>query len=172
MNRDDIDREMRARAQQGQRISHAYVDPQSGARIGGSLPVVTVTEADIRRYGSGGHTCGECKYFELGHGQAQIAQQQFMPKLVRDLEWKLDHAFLSPVNETGLCGNDDITLTGVMHAACPDFRPHNGKIKREVKASELETIEKDRIGAKRMQQRRIRDWRKQAGLDRPPEFER
>jgi hypothetical protein len=169
---DDHDRELRQRAAAAQRIPHSYVDPLTGARVGGSLPVVTVSEDDIRRYGSGGHTCGECKHFELGHGQAQMAAQEFMPKLVRDYEWKLQHAFLSPSNEMGLCGNDDITLTGVLHAACEHFRPHNGKIKREAKASELETIEKSRIGAQRMQQRRIRDWRKSAGLDRPPKFER
>lgn len=163
-----LDEEMRLRAQQGQRLPHTYIDPNTGARVGGSLPVVTVSEADIRRYGSGGHTCGECKHFELGHGQAQMAAQQFMPKLVREYEWKLEHAFLSPSNEMGLCGNDDVTLTGVMHAACPNFRAHNGKIRREAKASELETLETNRHDAKRMQQRRIRDWRKASGLDRPP----
>lgn len=171
-DREALDQEMRQRAQQQQRLRHTYIDPQSGARVGGSLPVVTVSEADIRRYGSGGHTCGECKHFELGHGQAQMAAQKFMPKLVREYEWKLEHAFLSPSNEMGLCGNDDVTLTGVLHAACEHFRAHNGKIKREVKASELETIEDSKHGAKRMQQRRIRDWRKAAGLDRPPGAER
>ena len=158
-DREALDREMRARATEQRHLPVVYRDGHSGVEMPGSMPVLTVTEDDIRRYGSGGHVCGECKHFEPGHVQAEMAASQFMPKLVRDMEWKLEHAFVSDLNEAGLCGDTGVTLTFTMHAACPNFRPHNGKIKRAVKENELAKVVEDRKQAQQMQEKRLRDWR-------------
>jgi hypothetical protein len=171
-NRRALDLEMRQRAAAPRQLPTPGIDATGNASMYGEAPVVVVTEEDIRRYGSGGHVCGECKHFELGHGQAAMAAQKFIPKLVREYEWKYEHFFLSPSNEMGLCGERGDTLTGVMHAACPHFTPHNGKLKREAKTSELEAIAMSKPDARRMQERRIRDWRTSLGLDKPPVVER
>lgn len=160
-DREILDAEMRRRATQPRRLPMVYRDGHSGAELPGSMPVVSVTEDDIRLYGAGGHVCGECKHFEPGHAAAEMAATKFMPHLVRDREWKLEHAFLSPTNESGLCGDTGTTLTFTMHAACPNFRPHNGKIKRAPRESELAKIHEQTKDARQIQDRRIRDWRQQ-----------
>jgi hypothetical protein len=150
------------------RLPMSYSDPNTGQRVHGSLPVLQVSEDDIRRFGSGGHVCGECKHFEPGHAAAVMASTRFAPTLVKDYDWKLEHVFLSDVNEAGLCGDTGVTLTFTMHAQCPNFRPHNGKIKRAPKASELERITVDRQEANKLQAVRIRNWRDKHSLDAIP----
>jgi len=129
-------------------------------------PIATVTEADVRRFAANGRICGECRFFEPGHAQAELARQSFVPQLVRDYEWKIEHAFISPVNESGLCSQHDGLLTGVLHAACDAFRENNGKIKREAKPAETRRVREDFARAKRMQAERLAAWRAKHGLDR------
>ena len=80
------------------------------------------------------NTCGQCKYFEHAHGQAEMRAQRFAERLVREDNWQVKH-LISPLNELGVCGahsagtgSEDQTLTGTMHKACDQFRPTRGLI--------------------------------------------
>jgi len=85
--------------------------------------------------------CGQCKYFELSHGQAQMTAQQFVARLVQEQDWKVEH-LCSPLNQLGICGaadagtGGDQTITGTMHVGCDQFRPKNGGFSLR-KAAEL-----------------------------------
>jgi len=79
-------------------------------------------------------TCGQCRYFEHSHGQAQMKAQRFVERLVREENWQTRH-LVSPLNELGLCGAhssgngaEEQCLTGTMHKSCDQFRPSRGKL--------------------------------------------
>ena len=165
---DEMQKFLRERAEEPK---HLPVLDRNGVPTPGITAVATATENEIRRFSFGGHVCGECTYCERGHAQAEMARQKFLPSLVRDYEWKLDHAFTTGVDAAAICGASGGTVllaAGAMTAACDQFRPANGRIQREAKTSELEKIGDQLSDAKRMQRRRIRDWKKKRGLDRPP----
>ena len=78
--------------------------------------------------------CGQCRYFEKSHGQAEMQAQQFVERLVREEHWQTRH-LVSPLNELGICGAHDSgapgaeqCLTGTMHKACDQFRPNLGLV--------------------------------------------
>jgi hypothetical protein len=79
-------------------------------------------------------TCGQCKYFEHAHGQAEMHAQRFVERLVREDNWQTRH-LVSPLNELGICGahsagtgGEDQCLTGTMHKACDQWRPRRGAL--------------------------------------------
>jgi hypothetical protein len=78
-------------------------------------------------------TCGQCRYFEKAHGQAEMVRQRFVERLVREDNWQVRH-LVSPLNELGVCGAHDSgkggeqMLTGTMHKACDQWRPNAGKL--------------------------------------------
>ena len=79
-------------------------------------------------------TCGQCKYFEHRHGQAEMKAQKFVERLVREDNWQTKH-LVSPLNELGICGahsagtgSEDQMLTGTMHKSCDQFRLRKGQL--------------------------------------------
>lgn len=145
-----------------------YRDAETGVQTSGAIPVNSVSEEEIRRYSQGGHVCGECKFFELGHAAAEMASTKMVQQLARDHEWKIDHAFTQGVNQAGLCSAAGAMATGVMHAACDQFRPHNGKIRKEASKDELQALSDEVRAARKLEAQRIHAWREKNGLNRPP----
>lgn len=98
-------------------------------------PVVTGALAEeMAHVLSTGQTCGECRYFSLAQGQALMAGQRFLERLVREDSWQIKH-LASPVNQLGVCGahtsgnkGEHEMLTGKLHKACDQFRPGGAKV--------------------------------------------
>lgn len=89
--------------------------------------------AEERAMLSAKRVCGQCRYFERAHGQAEMQAQRFLERLVREDNWQVRH-LASPVNELGICGahdsgqGNDQVLTGTRHVACDQFRPNRGLV--------------------------------------------
>lgn len=99
-----------------------------------SSPVMGATEEEMALYAQNEvKVCGDCKYFEHTHGQAEIKAQRFVERLVREENWQVKH-LCSPVNQLGVCGAHDAgtggeqMLTGTMHKACDQWRPNKGHL--------------------------------------------
>lgn len=97
--------------------------------------VIIPGEAEMAAIHMEGKLCGNCKYFELSHGQTLMRQQRFVERLVREENWQVKH-LCSPGNQLGVCGahhsgsaDADAMMTGVLHKGCDQWRPNNGAIR-------------------------------------------
>lgn len=88
------------------------------------------------------NTCGQCRYFERAHGQAEMKAQRFVERLVREEHWQTRH-LVSPLNELGICGahsagtgGEEQCLTGTMHKACDQYRPNLGLVSKTRKTTD------------------------------------
>lgn len=164
---DSADELARQRAMQPQSLPTQYIDPVSGRQFGKTTPIASVTEEDIRRYAHGGNVCGECKYFEPGHAQAELARTKFVRSLVKDYDWNPEHAGMTAerAQEIGLCAADGSMATSAMCAACDQFRPNQGRIKREVNRDELRSVTQDMRAAKRDHAEKFAKFRRDNELD-------
>ncbi len=87
------------------------------------------------------NTCGQCKFFELAEGQAQIVAQQFVERLVREENWQAKH-LASPLNQLGMCGayssgsGGDQMLTGTMVKCCEQWREDKGLVSLRRKSTD------------------------------------
>lgn len=125
-------------------------DNGAGERVEANADICSVTEADIRRFSSGGHVCGECRFFEQGHAMAEMARQNFVRELVKDYEWNPAHAGMTTekASEIGLCADAGDMATSKMTAACENFRENRGRIKKEATATQQRIVVNDmRAGA-------------------------
>lgn len=118
------------------------VDWHRGSRVGseaeahGASRIVTPDAEDLAVLHRDGRTCGNCKYFELVHGQELMKATRFVERLVREEKWQVRH-LCSPLNELGACGahdsgaggNSGSMVTGTMHKGCDQWRPANGKVR-------------------------------------------
>lgn len=172
---DELDDFTRAKAQAPRRLPVAYTD-QHGQTVVGSSPVVSATEADIRRFGHGGHVCAECRFFEPGHAAAEMKRTRWMQQLVKEYGWKVEHAFpgitQERTNEIGLCGAAGDTGTTAFAAACDQFVDARGKLKREASEEERGFVVNDMRVAKEAQAERIAAWKRNLGITGPGGGER
>ena len=166
---DDLDDFTRERAQQPRRLPVTFSG--GGHAVAGSSPVVTATEQDIRKFGHGGHVCGECRFFEPGHAAAEMARTRFVSGLVKDYGWKVEHAFPGITQERtaeiGLCAAAGDTGTTAFAAACDHFKDNAGALKREAKDDERAFVINDMRQAKAAQEERFQQWKRDQGLDGP-----
>lgn len=105
-------------------LPSTWKDGQTGTTSAGAQVQVHAPSAeDISDFGSPrAMTCGPCKYFDLENGRKEIVRQRFGEKLVRDMEWKLQHLG-ADVDAIGLCGasGGEMAVTFVSKA-CDQFR--------------------------------------------------
>lgn len=144
-----------------------YQDPVSGRTVGQSVPIVSATEADIKRFSETGNLCGECHYFLSIKEEAfaaQVAQVKLLTTLVDEYEWKLEHAFPGGLPVSGLCeAHGYITQ---VYAAAKDcaFTPSRGKVRRQASDNQLYQIIVDKNEAQKKQKARERGFRERFGL--------
>lgn len=167
----DFDDMARERVQAPKELPATYVDPVSGRQFTKGAPVLGVTEDEIRRYGYGGQTCGECRFFEPGHAQAEMARTRFLQVLARDYEWNPTHAGMAPERskEIGLCAASGDTATTAFCPACDQFRENRGKLKKEAEDVHHEVVVKDMRAAQGVVRDRFESFKKKHGLDGPGE---
>lgn len=99
-------------------------------------PVVspdTIDKRELEQVSERFDVCGECRYFELIHGQRLMKATRFVERLVREENWQTKH-LCSPLNELGVCGayssgrsGSSEQITGKMHKACDQFRQSRGR---------------------------------------------
>jgi len=143
-------------------IPVTYHDPVGGKSFGTSAPVLTVTAEDVKRIGCG-KICGNCKNFEPGHVMAEMVRTEFLPKLVKELEWKPEHLGAAITDEAGLCGERPGLVTSTFSAAhnCDSWRENNGKMKRQTKDSEKQSWSEQRRAMLRMSRERLKKQRQE-----------
>jgi len=166
---DERDEFERGRTQEARRLPVAYTDPSTGRTFSKSAPVCGVTEDEIRRFSHGGQMCGECKFFERGHAQAEMARTNFVRTLVKDYEWNPNHAGLTreTADEVGLCAADGNMATAVFTPACDQFRHSKGRIKKEATREQKGIFVKDVRAANDDHAARFREFKRKHGLDDP-----
>lgn len=165
--RDDLAKMQAARAQASRHLPVTYVDKQSGRQFVKPTPLATITEDEVRRYGKGGHTCGECAHFERGHAQAEMARARFVRALVKDYEWNPRHAGLTQerVDEIGLCADAGDMATGVFMPACEHFREDRGRLKKQATPEQRGMLIKDMRAGARDAEARFRKFKRDHGLE-------
>ena len=113
-----------ALAQQGA-LPSTWKDGVSGREVGGKPVQIHAPTAEEIADFARPHavTCGSCKYFDLEEGRKEIVRQRFGEKLVREMEWKLEHLG-ADVDAIGLCGasGGEMAVTFVSKA-CDQYRP-------------------------------------------------
>ena len=100
---------------------------------GPDAKVIAANGEQVRSYGFGGHSvCGECKYFDVENGRAEIIKQRFAERLVREQEWQMKHLGV-PADSLALCGagggelvvhSSEGAFQGFASAARPQRRLH------------------------------------------------
>lgn len=134
----------------------------------GASPLATVTEAELRRYSATGNICGECRHFEPGHAQAEMARTRFLQVLVKEYGWKVEHALpgitAERSSEIGLCAEAGDTATTAFAPSCDHFSPARGKLKREARPEEQHLVVNDLRVAKAAQAQRFEEWKREQGL--------
>ena len=152
------------------RLPGTFHDPYTGSTMGRSVPVLSMTEAEIKRYSEHHSVCGECHHFislEDHHCAALLAQGRFLVKLVDEYEWKLEHAFPNGVEHGGFCdAHGYLTQAFAVSKACA-YTPRRGKVRRKASDNELLSISKDRKVADKKAADRFREFRR--SLNRPDE---
>ena len=109
---------------------------KDGSAIRTKSPVVhpdDMSAAEMEMLATTYNTCGQCKYFEMAEGKAQIIAQRFLERLVLEDNWQIKH-LAAPLNTLGMCGEHssgaggDQMLTGTMVKACDHYVPNRGLI--------------------------------------------
>lgn len=163
---DDFNERLRQAAQAPRRLPMSYSN-ESGHTVGQSIPVVTASEADIRRFSDSGHVCGECHHFcDLGDDAyaGQMAQMQLLTTLVTEYEWKLHHAFPAGLPQSGLCeAHGYITQTFAVAKDCA-YTGRRGKLRKATRETTLVQIRKDKDEAMVAQKAREQKFRSRFGL--------
>jgi hypothetical protein len=136
------------------RMPVSYIDPRTGQQVGSSAPVMTLTKQEIEQY-CGGKMCGNCTFFEPGHAVVEMARQRFMPKLVKELEWKPEHLGAAISSEAGLCGLRDDLLTSTFTKSCDAWREDRGRLKKRATPAEKAAWEEERRTMMRMHRERM-----------------
>lgn len=159
----------RQRAATPRSLPTTYVDPHTGQQFTKAAPITGVTEEDIRRYGHGGHTCGECKHFEPGHAHAIMARTKFIRQLAKDQELNPRHFGMTreTAAEIGLCGDSGDMATTAFAPACAHFRESRGRIKKEASATERELVVNDMRAASKDVRDRFQKFKQDNHLDDP-----
>lgn len=94
----------------------------------GDSKLVTPDAAEVAHFMRIKRTCGECKHFDKSEkAKAEISNEQFYKRLVREEGWKLHHLGSDPSSH-GLCAMKPGTLTGELHKGCDHFSQNNGLI--------------------------------------------
>jgi hypothetical protein len=94
-------------------------------------------EREVAHFNAIEKVCGTCSKFNQSEAAlAEIRNQKFYQRLVREEGWKLKHLG-SPPETHGLCdetSGDDTKLTGAFHKACEHYRENRGLVKLSAKA--------------------------------------
>lgn len=120
----------------------------------------TVSAEEIRRYADG-KMCGNCAYFSPEHAITEMARTQFMPKLVKELEWKPEHLGAALTSESGLCGDRGDMITATFTVACENWRESRGKIRRAPTSSQLEAHGEQKRTMQRLHKERMEKQRRE-----------
>jgi len=136
----------------------SYEDPINRQHVPGKGFAVTAQE--IKQYASG-KICGNCAYFAPEHAVGEMVRTEFMPKLVKELEWKPEHLGAALTSESGLCEDRGDMLTATFTAACENWRETRGKLRRQSTSSELETLEAQRRTMLRLNRERMEKQRRE-----------
>ena len=120
----------------------------------------TVSAEEIKRY-SGGKMCGNCAYFSPEHAITEMVGSQFMPKLVRELEWQPHHLGAALTSEGGLCEDRGDMITATFTVACENWRESRGKIRRAPTSSQLESHDAQKRTMQRLHKERIEKQRRE-----------
>lgn len=100
-----------------------------GGREVSSAAVVTPDAGEMARYGNAGmhQVCATCLKFRLKQGQAAMAAERFLERLVIEEGWKTKHLG-APPSTFGLCAETNDKITSAYARACEHWRGRNGRI--------------------------------------------
>jgi len=102
-------------------------------RHGTSL-IATPSAEDTKLYGDGRRTtCASCRHFRHEDGQAAMAKERFVERLVIEEQWKVRHLGCSP-RDYGFCQQHGKNTITSMHAvACDQYAETRGLMSLRVK---------------------------------------
>lgn len=98
-------------------------------RTPGHSLVQQATPEDVSLYGDSRRlTCASCKHFRHEAGQAAMAKERFVERLVIEEQWKVRHLGCSP-KDYGFCQeHGKSTITSLHAQACDHHVPRSGMI--------------------------------------------
>jgi hypothetical protein len=112
-------------------IPVTITNPSSGRTVAGKRALVVAPNAgEVGAYSNArAQTCGTCRKFRLHDGQAAMAKQRFLERIVIEEGWKTKYLGASP-KTYGLCAETNETITSYLTTACEHWRDRNGAMIR------------------------------------------
>lgn len=144
--------------QQRRHLPVTYQDPVGRKHVPGQGFAVTAEE--IKQYSSG-KICGNCHYFSHEHAVNEMVRTQFMPRLVKELEWKPEHLGAALTSENGLCLDRGDMLTATFTAACENWRESRGTVRRVSKDSTIAEANEQKRTMQRLNRERQEKMRQE-----------